>query len=116
MPPIEDPGTRRITNKFLDLFILANLEFEPMNNLVTTTSAERFIDYLYHAAKNDLMRIERIFRDRGIVGDSDIQVNTEKKIRSDCVDIETMAFHPKCFAYAKLCITASANLVCVGIC
>ena len=79
MPPIEGPGTRRITNKFLDLFILANLEFEPMNNLVTTTSAERFIDYLYHAAKNDLMRIERIFRDRGIVGDSYIQINTEKK-------------------------------------
>ena len=76
MPPIDDPGIRGILLiSFLDLCILANLEYEPLRKLITATSAERFLDYLYYLVQNDnISKIEQIFRTKRITSNSNIEV------------------------------------------
>lgn len=76
LPPINDPSQRRITDKFPDLHILVNLDFEPVKQLFTASSADRFLEYLYtlRASGKDL---EKIFRDTALVSDLDTEVQSQ---------------------------------------
>ena len=77
LPTINDPNQRRITDKFPDLHILANLDFEPMKQLFTASSADRFLGYLYNLVRENGQDLEEIFRDKNLVSDLDTEVQSQ---------------------------------------
>lgn len=76
LPPINGPSQRRITDKFPDLHILADRNFEPVKQLFTASSADRFLEYLF-ALRESGQDLEEIFRDKALVSDLDTEVQSQ---------------------------------------
>jgi hypothetical protein len=76
LPPINNTNLRKITDQFSDIHLLSNLDFKAMSELATATSAERFLDYLYHLVHADCSALEKIFRERNLTSASNIQAQS----------------------------------------
>ena len=91
LPPITDPNHRRITEQFPDIHILANLDLPAMNQLVTTTSAQRFLEFLYSLVKGDARALEMLLQQKKLLTDSSIEVQTQLRF-FNWLDYESLAF------------------------
>lgn len=90
LPPVNDLNQRQIIDQFPNLHILANLNLEEMRRRATVDSAQRFLGYLYSLTHEDFRAVEKMFRDKGLITDSNIEVRPPT-IFLNCLDTEILA-------------------------
>jgi hypothetical protein len=78
LPPVNDLNQRQIIDQFPNLHILANLNLVDMRRRATVDSAQRFLGYLYSLTHEDFRAVEKMFRDKGLITDSNIEVRPQQ--------------------------------------